>query len=154
MKLTTLCYPICDGHVLLAMKKRGFGVGKWNGAGGKVQAGESVEDACRRETYEEIGIEVDALEARGVIEFIFEGKPDWDNVCHVFVARTEFVQAIESEEMCPQWFAFSDVPYAEMWDDDRIWLPGVLSGGCVYLRCFFDGEGKMTGFEEMHGSNS
>lgn len=29
-------------QILLAMKKRGFGVGKWNGAGGKVEDGETI----------------------------------------------------------------------------------------------------------------
>ena len=29
-------------EVLLGMKKRGFGVGKWNGFGGKVEPGESI----------------------------------------------------------------------------------------------------------------
>ena len=35
-------------EVLLGMKKRGFGQGRWNGFGGKVQAGETVEDAAIR----------------------------------------------------------------------------------------------------------
>ena len=29
-------------QILLAMKKRGFGVGKWTGAGGKVEDGETI----------------------------------------------------------------------------------------------------------------
>jgi hypothetical protein len=31
MKLTTLLYVFSDDKILLAMKKRGFGKGKWNG---------------------------------------------------------------------------------------------------------------------------
>jgi hypothetical protein len=30
-------------EICLAMKKRGFGVGRWNGAGGKVSQGETIE---------------------------------------------------------------------------------------------------------------
>ncbi|CAN0505072.1 unnamed protein product, partial [Ectocarpus sp. 12 AP-2014] len=33
-------------EILLGMKKRGFGEGKWNGFGGKVESGESVEEAA------------------------------------------------------------------------------------------------------------
>jgi hypothetical protein len=31
LRLTTLCYVRREGEILLAMKKRGFGQGKWNG---------------------------------------------------------------------------------------------------------------------------
>ena len=37
MKKTTLCFLLKNDEVLLAMKKRGFGVGKWNGVGGKLK---------------------------------------------------------------------------------------------------------------------
>ena len=36
LRQATLCFPVKDGKVLLAMKRRGFAAGKWNGAGGKV----------------------------------------------------------------------------------------------------------------------
>jgi hypothetical protein len=34
-KILTLCIPIKNNKVLLGMKKRGFGVGRWNGFGGE-----------------------------------------------------------------------------------------------------------------------
>jgi len=37
MKQTTIIFPIYDDQVLLGMKKRGFGEGKWNGFGGKLE---------------------------------------------------------------------------------------------------------------------
>lgn len=52
----TLLFLIKDDHVLLAMKKRGFGAGNWNGVGGKIEAGESIEQALVRECQEEIGV--------------------------------------------------------------------------------------------------
>lgn len=47
-KLLTLVLVVQPGKVLLGMKKRGFGAGKWNGFGGKVNPGETIEDAARR----------------------------------------------------------------------------------------------------------
>lgn len=44
-------------HVLLGLKKRGFGTGKWNGFGGKVEANENIRQAAVREMKEEAGIE-------------------------------------------------------------------------------------------------
>jgi hypothetical protein len=35
-------------EILLGMKKRGFGAGKWNGFGGKLEENESNEDAAKR----------------------------------------------------------------------------------------------------------
>ena len=149
MKQTTLCYLILDGRVLLAMKKRGLGAGKWNGPGGKVEKGETTEDACRRETYEETGVTVGQLENRGVIEFAFEGKPEWDSRCTVFVTSDISGEPIETEEMRPQWYALDDVPLADMWEDDAVWLMGVLRGGFVRKRCYFSGDGALIRHEDL-----
>ena len=45
-----------NDEILLAMKKRGFGVGKFNGVGGKLIIGETPEMAMLRETKEEMGL--------------------------------------------------------------------------------------------------
>ena len=42
MKQTNLCFLLKDGKVLLGMKKRGFGAGKWNGFGGKLKEGKGL----------------------------------------------------------------------------------------------------------------
>ena len=47
-KLLTLLFVMQPNQVLLGMKKRGFGAGRWNGFGGKVQDGETIEDAAKR----------------------------------------------------------------------------------------------------------
>lgn len=143
MKRTTLCYPIKDGKVLLAMKKRGFGEGKWNGPGGKLQEGESAEEACRRETREEVGIEIGKLDHRGTIRFFFPDHPDWDNVCEIFVTADIRGEASESEEMRPAWFALENIPLSDMWPDDTIWLSGVLQGGNVSADFYFNADGSI-----------
>lgn len=47
-KLLTLLFVLKPGKVLLGMKKRGFGEGRWNGFGGKVQLDETIEEAAKR----------------------------------------------------------------------------------------------------------
>ena len=54
--MLTLCIPIKENGVLLGLKKRGFGSGRWNGFGGKVEEGETIEQATLRELDEEVGI--------------------------------------------------------------------------------------------------
>lgn len=127
-KISTLCLAIQDGEILLGMKKRGFGVGWWNGFGGKIEAGETIENAAKRETQEECGIIIQSMEKVGIHEFRFESKPEEILEVHVFRVDTFDGEPIETEEMRPEWFAFSDIPYATMWPDDRYWLPLFLSG--------------------------
>lgn len=148
MKLTTLCYPIIDGKVLLAMKKRGFGTGKWNGSGGKVEPGESIEEACRREVHEEIGIKCLELEKRGTINFFYEANPNWNNECHIFTAKTILGDPKESEEMLPAWYEVDKIPYDNMWDDDRFWLPNLLEGEEVFMDFYFDKNNRIEKFTE------
>lgn len=47
-KLLTLLFVLEPGRVLLGMKKRGFGAGRWNGFGGKIQVGETIEEGAIR----------------------------------------------------------------------------------------------------------
>ncbi len=58
------------------MKKRGFGEGRWNGFGGKVNEGEGVEEAAKRELEEEVGVIVNEIEHMGVLDFEWKGKPE------------------------------------------------------------------------------
>jgi 8-oxo-dGTP diphosphatase len=149
MKLTTLCYPIRDGKVLLAMKKRGFGIGKLNGPGGKVQEGESPEQACRREFFEETNCGLTVLEHRGLIEFVFPDKPEMDQACHIFVTRELEGEPQETEEMAPAWYPIQALPLDQMWEDDQYWLPGVLAGGRVSMRFEFTEQGQLIGYREI-----
>ena len=61
-KVLTLVLLREGTKVLLGMKKRGFGVGKWNGFGGKVEAGETVVEAAAREVNEECGLTVETCD--------------------------------------------------------------------------------------------
>jgi len=128
MKRTNLCFLVKETEVLLAMKKRGFGAGKWNGVGGKVLPEETVEQSVRREAEEEIGVSVGELQQVATLTFSFLAKPEWNQRCEVFLATDWEGEPAEGEEMAPRWFAFDAIPYAEMWVDDPLWLPRVLAG--------------------------
>ncbi|XP_062846461.1 oxidized purine nucleoside triphosphate hydrolase [Trichomycterus rosablanca] len=124
-KLLTLVLVVQPKRVLLGMKKRGFGAGKWNGFGGKVQPGESIEQAARRELLEESGLTTDTLHKIGNITFEFVGETELMDV-HVFRADTYNGEPTESEEMRPQWFDVDKIPFGEMWADDIMWFPLML----------------------------
>lgn len=131
MKQATLCLLMKEGEILLAMKKRGFGVGKWNGAGGKFdpeKGDKSILDAVVREVREEIGVEVKNPEKFGLFHFKFPHKPEWNQDVHLFLVKEWQGNPEESEEMMPKWFSLNEIPYDKMWDDDKLWLPHILKG--------------------------
>jgi 8-oxo-dGTP diphosphatase/2-hydroxy-dATP diphosphatase len=141
-KLLTLVIIEKDGQVLLGMKKRGFGAGRWNGFGGKVEGEESLFQAAKRETLEESGIDVEELYEKGIIEFEFKRKQEILEV-HIFKATNWQGEPGETEEMSPKWFDVSEIPYEEMWTDDKYWLPLFLEGKKFKGYFLFDGNDQV-----------
>ena len=110
------------------MKKRGFGKGKWNGFGGKVEKGEDIENAATRETQEECCSVPKNVEKFGVLDFEFFFNKEWNQQVHFFKATDYESEPKETDEMKPSWFSFDEIPYDSMWPDDKYWLPLMLKG--------------------------
>ena len=127
--------------VLLAMKKRGFGEGWWNGYGGKLQEGETIEEAMVRELQEESGLIAKKFGKRAVIDFFFQGT-DKEVEMHVFEVTDYEGELIETEEMVPKWFIKTDIPYEQMWPADRNWMPMYFEGKNIKGSATFDGKTK------------
>lgn len=125
----TLLYLLKDDQILLAMKKRGFGKGHWNGVGGKIETGETIENALVRECLEEIGVTPNNSKKVGYLVFNehHDGERKLMNI-HVYVTGNWNGSITESEEMKPRWFAITEIPYDRMWPADIVWLPTILDG--------------------------
>lgn len=117
-------------EILLGHKKTGFGEGKLNGFGGKIEEGETPRAAAVRELCEEASIHVAEKDAIPVahLTFVFDAQPDWNLVVHAFLAREWSGTPTESREMKPEWFNVDAIPFDKMWQDDVLWLPRVLKG--------------------------
>ncbi len=149
MRIATLGYLIQENQVLLAMKKRGFGKGWYNGFGGKVESNESFEGALIRECQEEI--KVTPIEFEHMADLGY-----YDNDKLGFFVKMYFItkwhgEPKESDEMKPEWFQKEDIPYNKMWEDDKYWFPEVLKIqkliGHFWFKDLFEDEKTMIKYE-------
>lgn len=136
---TTLCLLKRDNKILLAMKKRGFGKGKYNGIGGKIEKNETPEQAMIRETQEEINVTPIKYEKVGIVEFdeYYKGKKQNLIFYLYFIHEWKGIPS-ESNEMKPEWFDIDSIPYEKMFPDDKHWLPLVLEGKKIKAYFEFD----------------
>ena len=145
----TLCYVRSGGRTLLLHRNKKEGDvhrGKWNGLGGKLEAGESPDECVIREVREESGLTLLDARWRGVLTFpAFRAGEDW--LVFVYTA-SRFEGALdECAEGTLEWVPDARIPGLPMWEGDRIFLPwlerdGFFSGKFIYR------DGRLAGHEE------
>jgi len=128
LRQATLCFLVKDDDILLAMKKRGFGQGRWNGVGGKQNDQEDIELTAVRETQEEISVTPKNLKKVAILNFYFPHNADWNQQVIVYLSEKWDGEPTESDEMAPQWYKKNELPFDSMWSDDIHWIPLVLAG--------------------------
>uniref|UniRef100_A0A2H8TVJ5 Oxidized purine nucleoside triphosphate hydrolase n=1 Tax=Melanaphis sacchari TaxID=742174 RepID=A0A2H8TVJ5_9HEMI len=125
-KLMTLTLIFKNDEILLGMKNRGMGKGKWNGFGGKVEPNETIDDAAKREVKEECGLDVISMKKIGIIDFEYVGSKEILEG-HIYFCDLFEGDIVESDEMAPiKWFKIKDSPCDNMWIDHKFWFPMIL----------------------------
>lgn len=120
------------GQILLGMKKRGFGIDKFNGFGGKLEPGETMRAAAHRELEEESSLVASELIMRGLLLFYMKNSKLVMNV-GVYECNSFDGIPTESDEMIPQWFDADKVPLERMWPDDQYWIPMFLANRSTFI---------------------
>lgn len=125
----TLNYFIKDNQILLPLKKKKIGKGKHNGVGGRLEEGETHEQAMIRECIEEVGLQPTEYEYMAEISFnqIVDDERSVA-IVYVYVCKSWTGNLIETEEMKPYWFDINNIPFDKTMDNDKYWLPLVLAG--------------------------
>lgn len=127
MKLATLCYVIDKKNNSTLMiyrnkKKNDYHEGKWNGLGGKFEAGESPEECAIREIEEESGLKVKSVMMKGFITFpLFDGIDDW--YVFLFTADDFSGELIDSPEGQLKWISNESLTHINLWGGDKIFIP-------------------------------
>ena len=118
--------------------------GKWNGLGGKFEAGETPEECVRREVQEEAGLVIQDPRLHGLLMFPnFKGN-DW----YVFVfTATEFSgELIDSPEGHLEWIPDEKLMCLNLWESDHIFFPWIESGDFFSAKFGYAGD-VMQGYE-------
>lgn len=137
--VATLLFVVRGDEVLLIRKKRGLGAGKINGPGGRLEPSEAPAAAAERELMEELCVRPRGEPSlQGELRFQFVDGYSM----RVFVYRAEGCdgEPTETPEAIPLWTRVGELPFDEMWADDRLWLPAVLAGARVDGAFVFDGD--------------
>lgn len=132
----TLVFVVRDGEILLIRKLRGLGRGKINGPGGRLEDGESPLECALREAREELGIEPRDVSEAG--ELLFQFVDGYSIHVTVFRAGDLVGRPVATAEAVPLWTPLAEIPFDEMWEDDRIWLPRLLEGVAFSGRFVFE----------------
>ncbi len=124
---TTLWVIIKDWKIFLWEKMRGFAKWVLNWIWWKQEWNESLEECMIREAKEEIWIDVLKQEKVWKMTFIFEEKPEFNLVVHLYNILEFNWEPKETEEIKPFWFELKNIPYDKMWEFDQTWLPRIIN---------------------------
>ncbi len=141
MILATLCYLHRDEKTLMIHRTKraeDIHLGKWNGLGGKFEAGESPEQCVIREVREESGLLIQDPQLCGLLIFpAFKGD-DW--YVFVFTAQNFTGRLQENQEGYLDWIPDGRVDNLPLWPSDHIFLPWIRQGKFFSARFVYDGD--------------
>lgn len=140
----TLCLLRKGNDLLMGLKKLRWGAGNYNGYGGKLEPGETLEECIKREVKEESGLDLLKYEKRGVVTF---QNVDANVEVHIYEGMSWTGEAIETDEMAPIWLNIDNLPYEKMWSSDIYWHPYFFNREYFEGWLIFDENHKVLDFE-------
>lgn len=101
--------------------------GKYNGLGGKLEAGEDVLSCLMREIHEEAGIQCEEVELRGTVNWTGFGPNGENWLGFIFLVSTFLGSPnADNAEGSLAWYPIQDLNTLPMWEGDRFFLPLVF----------------------------
>lgn len=131
MKRTTLCYIEKDNKFLMLYRNRkenDMNEGKWLGIGGKIEAGETPDECCVREVFEETGIRLRDYHFYGIIKFRATTYEDEDMYLYSSKSFELPDKLPECNEGELHWIDKSELMELPMWEGDKVFIQQILDG--------------------------
>ncbi len=140
LKLAVLCYLKQKGKTLMLYRNRkpnDIHQGKWNGLGGKLEKGESPEEALVREVKEEANVSLVDYQLKGIITFPdFNNEEDW----YVYLYTSHDYRGeinYQSNEGELKWIDDQRLFDLNLWEGDHLFLkwmeqPRFFSAKMIY----------------------
>jgi 8-oxo-dGTP diphosphatase len=108
-------------------RKGDYHLGKYNGLGGKMEAGEDIHACMVREIEEEAGISCREMTLRGTINWPGFGLKGENWLGFIFLITAFDGTPMESnEEGNLGWYLLAEMGKLPMWEGDRFFLPLVF----------------------------
>lgn len=144
MKIGTLCYLQKENKTLLLYResKNHAHNGKWNGLGGKLEAGETPEEGVIREVKEEAGVEIEPILVGRVIFPAFKMQPeDWH--VYIFTAKDFKGKVKQSNEGKIEWIANKEISNLNMWEGDKYIFNWIMKGSFFSGKLVYNSNGNL-----------
>jgi 8-oxo-dGTP diphosphatase len=112
--------------------------GKWNGLGGKFEAGETPDECVVRDVLEESGLAIRNPKYCGLLVFTnFKGN-DW--YVFVFTAADFTGELIDSPEGSLDWVPDEKLLDLNLWESDHIFFSWIEAGKIFSAKFEYDGD--------------
>ena len=146
--MTVLCYIEHNDRYLMlhrTKKKDDLNAGKWLGVGGKLEPGETPEEALVREVKEETGLTLTSYTRRGLVTFV---SGEYTEYLFLFTADKFKGSLIECEEGLLKWVEKCDILSLPLWEGDAVFL-SLLTQNVPYfsLKLCYDGDRLISATE-------
>lgn len=127
---TIVCYLIKDSKYLMLYRNKkevDINKNKWITVGGHIETGETKEEACIREVYEETGYKLLSYKYLGQVRF----KGDFEQIMEVFISH-EFEGVMhECDEGELEWFTKEEIIGLNMWEGDYLFTNNVFNESTI-----------------------
>lgn len=122
----TVCFFTKEDKILLFLIEYGPNDRKWNGLGGWVEVGETLEEGLAREIKEEISLDIDTSKLTKIHTLKDKLGKGHDLVVFTLEADGLTPNVVDNTIKAYRWFDKDKLPLDKMWPNNNMWLPQVL----------------------------